>query len=238
MRINKYIAASGCASRRKADELIASGQVSVNGAVLRQPGYDVQPGDRVTVSGKLIEPEEELLYYMLNKPRGYVTTASDEKGRPTVTELMSGVDARLFPVGRLDCDSAGLLIMTNDGTLAYRITHPKNKIWKSYELEVAGQLNSAKMEVFRSGIVIDGKKTAPAEGRIVCQKGDMSLVEARISEGRNRQLRKMFEALGCKVTYLKRVQIGTLKLGHLHEGGYRRLSAKEIDSILGRNSTI
>ncbi len=231
MRVNKYIAQCGAASRRKADELIAAGQVKLNGELLKAPGYDVQPGDKISVCGKLLEAQEELVYYLLNKPRGYLTTTSDDKGRATVMELMSDVSVRLFPVGRLDFDSAGALIMTNDGELSQHIAHPKNKVWKSYELEVSGQLNLAKMAVFRRGIIIDGRMTAPAEGRIVKQKGDMSLVEVSISEGRNRQLRKMFEALGCKVSYLRRTAIGEVKLGRLHEGDYRRLSASEIEYL-------
>ncbi len=231
MRINKYIASSGFASRRKADELIEAGQVKVNGAALKEPGYDVQDGDIVEVSGHLIQASEELVYYMLNKPRGYITSTKDEQDRPTVMDLMTDVTARVFPVGRLDYDSAGLLIMTNDGALSQHIAHPRNKVWKTYEAEVQGDLNLAKMEVFKRGIVIEGRKTAPAEGKILKQKGDMSLVEVKICEGRNRQVRKMFAALGCKVTYLQRKQIGELRLGHLHEGDYRKLTREEINYL-------
>jgi len=231
VRINKYIASSGFASRRKADELIEAGQVKVNGAALKEPGYDVQDGDIVEVSGHLIQASEELVYYMLNKPRGYITSTKDEQDRPTVMDLMTDVTARVFPVGRLDYDSAGLLIMTNDGALSQHIAHPRNKVWKTYEAEVQGDLNLAKMEVFKRGIVIEGRKTAPAEGKILKQKGDMSLVEVKICEGRNRQVRKMFAALGCKVTYLQRKQIGELRLGHLHEGDYRKLTREEINYL-------
>ena len=231
MRINKYIASSGYASRRKADELIEAGQVKVNGAALKEPGYDVQDGDIVEVSGHLIRASEELVYYMLNKPRGYITSTKDEQDRPTVMDLMTDVTARVFPVGRLDYDSCGLIIMTNDGALSQHIAHPRNKVWKTYEVEVQGDLNLAKMDVFRRGIVIDGRKTAPAEGQILKQKGDMFLCEVKIHEGRNRQVRKMFAALGCKVTFLQRKQIGELRLGHLHEGDYRKLSREEIDYI-------
>jgi len=231
LRINKYIASSGYASRRKADELIESGQVKVNGAPLKQPGYDVADGDIVEVSGHIIQASEELVYYMLNKPRGYITSTSDEQDRPTVMDLMTDVTARVFPVGRLDYDSCGLLIMTNDGALSQHIAHPRNKVWKTYEAEVQGELSLAKMDVFRRGVVIDGRKTAPAEGKIIKQKGDMYLVEVKICEGRNRQVRKMFAALGCKVTYLQRKQIGQLNLGHLHEGDYRKLSREEIDYL-------
>lgn len=233
MRINKYIASSGYASRRKADELIENGQVKINGAVLRSPGYDVQAGDVVTVSGHIVEATEELVYYVLNKPQGYVTTTSDEKDRPTVMDLMTDVTVRVFPVGRLDYDSAGLLIMTNDGELSNHIAHPKNKVWKTYMAEVAGPLTLAKVSQLQKGVVIDGRMTAPAKARLLKQKGDMSLVEVQIHEGRNRQVRKMFEAVGCKVTYLQRTQIGEVKLGRLHEGDYRKLTRDEINYLKG-----
>lgn len=231
MRINKYIASSGLCSRRKADEYIEAGKVKINGAVLKEPGYDVKDGDRVMVDGKMIEANEALVYYILNKPRGYITSTKDEQDRPTVMDLMTDVPCRVFPVGRLDYDSAGLLIMTNDGELSQHIAHPKNKVWKTYEAEVQGDLNLAKMEVFRRGVVIDGRKTAPAQATVLKQKGDMSLVEVKIHEGRNRQVRKMFAALGCKVTYLQRKQIGEIRLGHLHEGDYRKLSKEEIEYL-------
>jgi len=231
LRINKYIASSGTCSRRKADELIEAGQVKINGAVLKEPGYDVQDGDKVEVQGHLITAHEELVYYMLNKPRGYITSTQDEQDRPTVMDLMTDVTVRVFPVGRLDYDSCGLLIMTNDGDLSQHIAHPRNKVWKTYEAEVQGDLNLAKMNVFRRGVKIDGRITAPAEGTVLKQKGDMSLVEVKICEGRNRQVRKMFAALGCKVTYLQRKQIGELHLGHLHEGDYRKLSKEEIEYL-------
>ncbi len=233
MRINKYIASSGFASRRKADELIANGQVKVNGAILKTPGYDVQDSDIVMVSGHIIKAQEELVYYALNKPPGYVTTTSDEKDRPTVLDLMTDTTVRVFPVGRLDYDSAGLLIMTNDGALAQHIAHPKNKVWKTYLAEVAGEMTLAKLEVLKKGVIIEGKKTAEAKAKIIKQKGDMSLVEIKIHEGRNRQVRKMFAELGCKVTFLQRTQIGELKLGRLHEGDYRKLSQSEIDYLKG-----
>lgn len=231
MRINKYIAASGIASRRKADELIAEGKVKVNGAVLKQPGYDVVEGDKVQVDGHLITASEELVYYMLNKPVGYVTTTADEHDRLTVLDLMSDVTARVYPVGRLDYDSAGLLIMTNDGELSNHIAHPKNKVWKTYMAEVAGQLNLDKIRELQRGVLVDGRMTAKAKVKLLKQKGDMSLVEVQIYEGRNRQVRKMFEAVSCKVTFLQRTQVGELKLGRLHEGDYRKLTREEIEYL-------
>ncbi len=231
MRINKYIAGCGICSRRKADELILAGQVRVNGAVMKEPGYDVAEGDRVTVEGKEAVLKEELLYYVLNKPRGYITTVRDEKGRPTVMDLMTDVSARVFPVGRLDYDSAGLIIMTNDGELSNHIAHPKNRVWKTYTVEAAGYFSPSKAALLKSGIEIDGRKTAPARIKILRQKGDMTLAEVQICEGRNRQIRKMFAAVGCKVTYLERTAIGEIKLGRLHEGSYRKLSPKEVEYL-------
>lgn len=231
MRINKYIASAGICSRRKADELIEAGQVKINGAVMKEPGYDVKETDVVTVAGKKITEHEPLAYYILNKPRGYITSAKDEKGRPTVLDLMTDCTVRVFPVGRLDYDTAGLLIMTNDGELSNHIAHPRNKVWKTYIAEVAGSFNLSKAEVLKKGVIIDGKKTAPAQVAILKQKGDMSLVEIKICEGRNRQVRKMFAAVGCKVSYLERTQIGEIKLGRLHEGDYRKLTPKEIDYL-------
>ena len=145
MRINKYIAQSGLCSRRKADELIANGNVRVNAAVLREPGYDVQEGDRVEVNGHLIETEAESVYVLINKPLGMVTTVSDDKERLTVMEVVKDIDARLFPVGRLDYNTAGALIMTNDGNLAYRLTHPKHEVYKTYRARVAGVLSAEKV---------------------------------------------------------------------------------------------
>ena len=224
---------SGFASRRKADELIENGQVKINGAVLRSPGYDVLEGDRVEVSGHLIEAKEELVYYALNKPQGYVTTTSDEKDRLTVLDLMTDVTVRVFPVGRLDYDSAGLLIMTNDGELTNHIAHPRNKVWKTYMAEVAGDMTLAKVAELKKGVLVDGRMTAPAKVRLLRQKGDMSLLEIQIHEGRNRQIRKMVQAVGCKVTYLQRTQIGEVKLGRLHEGDYRKLTQEEINYLKG-----
>lgn len=231
MRINKYIAASGYCSRRKADELISDGKVKVNGAILKELGYYVKDGDKVVCEGHELKAAEDLVYYALNKPQGYVTTASDEKGRLTVLDLMTDVTTRVFSVGRLDYDSAGLLLMTNDGALANKIAHPKSKVWKTYLAEVAGQINQEKLRELANGVIIDGKKTLPAKLKLVKQKGDMSLVEIKISEGRNRQVRKMFEAVSCKVTFLERTAIGEISLGRLHEGDYRKLTAKELEYL-------
>ncbi|NLM09080.1 MAG: rRNA pseudouridine synthase, partial [Clostridiales Family XIII bacterium] len=152
MRLNKYIAASGLTSRRKADELIKAGKVKVNGSVLDEPGYVVEPDDVVEVEGSIIQPAKQHVYIMLNKPKGYITSVSDEKGRPTVMDLVAEVDARLFPVGRLDYNTSGLLLMTNDGELAYRLTHPKHEVEKTYRARVAGVLSPERIAKLKKGV--------------------------------------------------------------------------------------
>ncbi|MBQ6261657.1 MAG: rRNA pseudouridine synthase [Firmicutes bacterium] len=230
MRINKYIASAGICSRRKADELIEQGRVKVNGAVLREPGFDVSEGDLVLVDGKPVTGSERFVYYALNKPAGYVTTTSDEMDRPTVMELMTEVSARVFPVGRLDYETTGLLIMTNDGDLANHITHPSKKVFKTYLAEIDGEISLGQAEQLRRGVDIGGYTTRPAQVEILKQAGH-SKVRISISEGKNRQVRRMFKAVGFNVVSLQRISIGRVLLGHLHEGHYRRLTAEEVDYL-------
>lgn len=232
MRLNKYIAQAGVCSRRKADELTEAGKVKINGAVMRTPGYDVETGDVVEVDGKVIEASESLVYYALNKPAGYITTTSDEKDRPTVLSLLTDVTARVYPVGRLDGPTRGLLILTNDGDLSYHIAHPSQKVWKTYIAVVAGRVTKEEIWALRNGLDIgDKKKTAPARVTIVKEKGDLTTLEIRIHEGRNRQIRRMCKAVGHTVLDLQRTEIGDIKLGRLHEGTYRRLTPQEIDYL-------
>ena len=169
MRLNKYIAASGLTSRRKADELIKAGKVKVNGSVLDEPGYVVEPDDVVEVEGSIIQPAKQHVYIMLNKPKGYITSVSDEKGRPTVMDLVAEVDARLFPVGRLDYNTSGLLLMTNDGELAYRLTHPKHEVEKTYRARVAGVLSPERIAKLKKGVDIGGFVTSPAKVSVLKQ---------------------------------------------------------------------
>ena len=200
MRINKYIAQSGLCSRRKADELIANGNVRVNAAVLREPGYDVQEGDRVEVNGHLIAAEAGSVYVLINKPLGMVTTVSDDKERLTVMEVVKDIDARLFPVGRLDYNTSGALIMTNDGDLAYRLTHPKHEVYKTYRARVAGVLPRKKAARLRKGVDIGGFVTSPAKVQVIEGGQRSTIVEISIHEGKNRQVRKMFgsSAIRCR----------------------------------------
>ncbi len=232
MRINKYIAVSGEASRRKADELVATGRVKVNGLVLREAGYDVREGDVVEVDGRIIEPRAEKVYILLNKPLGYVTTSDDEFGRDTVLDLVADVDARLFPVGRLDYNTSGLLILTNDGDFAYKLTHPKHELPKTYRARVAGVLSDKKCSILRRGVDIGGFVTSRAQVQVVRGYQRSTVVDITIHEGKNRQVRKMFAAVGNPVQELTRIAIGDVKLGHLAEGHYRKLTSDEVKRLL------
>ncbi len=231
MRLNKYIASAGICSRRKADELIAAGNVKVNGAAMREMGYDVQDGDRVEVNGRPIEAAGKKVYVALNKPLGYVTTMKDEKDRRTVADLVSDIPERIFPVGRLDYNTTGLLLMTNDGDLAQRLTHPKHDVWKTYVAVVSGVLSDARIAKLRRGVDIGGYTTAPAKVRVIRQNVRSAVVEISIHEGKNRQVRKMFAAVGNRVQQLQRVAVGEIRLGRMQEGHYRKLTKREIDYL-------
>jgi len=231
MRINKYLSQAGICSRRKADELVLNGNVKVNGAVMKEPGYDVEEGDKVTVNGKLVEGAEDYVYYLLNKPTGYVTTVSDEYDRPTVVDLLTDVSERIFPVGRLDYNTSGAIIMTNDGSLSYHITHPKHEVMKTYHALVAGNVSKEKLWKLRNGVDIGGYVTKPARVSPIRESKNSTILEISIHEGKNRQVRKMCKAIGNPVQELHRVAIGEVKLGHLKEGAYRKLNPFEIEYL-------
>lgn len=231
MRINKYIAQAGVASRRKADELIANGNVKVNGLILKEPGYDVVSGDVVEVNGRKIEAEEKKVYILLNKPVGYITSVSDDRDRLTVMDLVQDVDARIFPVGRLDYNTSGMLIMTNDGDFAYTLSHPKHEMPKTYRAVVAGVLSNEKCAKLREGVDIGGFVTSKAKVEIVKGHPRNTVVDITIHEGKNRQVRKMFKAVGNNVQSLERIAIGDVKLGRLAEGHYRKLTREEIEYL-------
>lgn len=228
MRLQKYMANCGVASRRKCEALIAEGKVTINGQVITELGTQVNQGDIVCYLGEKLSLEEDYVYYMLNKPAGYVTTVQDDKDRPTVINLLPNEMRRVYPVGRLDYNTSGLLILTNDGDLTYELTHPKHHVNKCYEVKVKGPLSESTKRALRSGIVIEGKRTYPAELRVIRQGEKASLFHLTIHEGRNRQVRKMCEAVGCPVLSLKRVAIGKLKLGTLKLGEYRELTKQEV----------
>ncbi len=227
-RLQKIIAASGLMSRRAAEELIAAGKVHVNGRVAALGDKADAARDRITVNGKSLAPPEENVYIMLNKPRGYVTTLSDEKGRRTVAELVSELGLRLYPVGRLDMNSEGLLIMTNDGELADRLMHPRGGAEKCYRTTVSGENIPAAAEKLKESMLVDGYRTRGARVEIerLTDAGGVLLIT--IGEGRNRQVRKMCEQVGLRVTRLCRISEGGLKLGELKSGQWRELTRAEI----------
>ena len=231
MRINKYIAQAGICSRRKADELIVNGNVKVNGAVMKEPGYDVQEGDKVSVNGTMIEDSEKRVYYLLNKPVGFITTVKDEQDRATVMDLVGDIPERVFPVGRLDGNTSGALIMTNDGKVAYRIAHPKGQVMKTYHALVSGVVSKEKLWKLRNGIDIGGYVTKPARVTVIGENKNSTILEISISEGKNRQVRKMCKAVGNPVQELQRVSIGEVRLGRLKEGTFRKLTQAEIEYL-------
>ena len=234
VRLQKYIAMCGIASRRAGEKLISDGEVFVNGKKVTEQGVKVEIGaDRVTVFGKPIKPIQKKYYIMLNKPIGYVSTAKDQFDRPTVTDLLKDeIKARLFPVGRLDYDTEGLLLMTNDGDFAYKITHPKHNVEKTYIAVLNGGITAVALNKLRHGVVLrDGFLTSPAEVSIIDAKAGKSTVKITIHEGKNRQVRRMFEAVGLKVDALKRISISGVELGNLPIGRWRHLTSHEISKL-------
>jgi 23S rRNA pseudouridine2605 synthase len=232
VRLQKYLAQCGLASRRKAEQLIAEGLISVDGKVVTEMGVTIIPEvNLVTFKGKQLKVKEALVYYLLNKPRGYVTTLSDPQGRPIVTSLIKEVSVRLFPVGRLDLDTEGALIMTNDGQLAHKIQHPSNETNKTYEALVKGRPSREKISLLENGILVEGKMTSPATIQILAARDHNCLLKITIHEGRKRQVKKMFSNIGHAVLHLKRVAYGKLTLGDLPIGSYRRLSSLDLRKI-------
>lgn len=232
MRINKYIASSGVTSRRNADKLVTEGRVKVNGKTVTELGFDVnENNDTVSVDGKKIALINKYTYIMMYKPKGCVCSANDECGRKTVFDYVD-IDKRLFTVGRLDYDSEGLLLLTNDGALAQYITHPGNEIPKSYLVKVEGDIPEADLARLRKGVKLDdGSLTARAKVRLKEIVGNVYSYDVTIFEGKNREIRRMFEAIGKEVIFLKRVAVGDLRLGGLSRGTYRYLTDKEIDYL-------
>lgn len=230
MRLNKYLAACGVASRRDCDELIKQGKVKVNGIVAAL-GMEVVDGDEITVNGVKVSVKKNE-YYILNKPKGYLSTVSDERGRKTVMDLMPEGTGRLFPVGRLDYDSEGLLILTTDGELAQHLTHPSNGIPKTYLVKIEGTATEATLNPIRSGIEIEGGYvTKKCRAHIVETHREYTKIHITLTEGKNREIRKMFAAIGREVTLLKRVKVGELTLRGLDRGQCRKLTKQEIEYL-------
>jgi 23S rRNA pseudouridine2605 synthase len=236
IRLQKYIAQCGIASRRHAEELIQAGSVKVNGTIVTEMGIRVSDKDKIEVDGKLIKKEKELIYIMLNKPSGYVSTVSDPEGRKTVLDLIDGVNERIYPVGRLDYDTTGLLILTNDGDFAFRNTHPGQETTKTYLAEIAGMPSNETLQKLRNGVMLDNKPTAPAKVEVVDLKPKSTLLKIIIHEGRNRQVKRMCEAVGHPVLRLKRTAVGRLTLGDLKLGEWRYLSIKEAKLAGGKKN--
>ncbi|MBR3908641.1 MAG: rRNA pseudouridine synthase [Clostridia bacterium] len=228
IRLQKHLADCGVASRRKSEELIEMGKVKVNGHVATI-GTKVDPKrDKITVRGKTIVSNNTKMYIMLHKPRGFVTTMSDEKGRKCVTDLVKDAPVRLFPVGRLDMNSEGLLIMTNDGEFANKLTHPSYHVNKTYRVTVKGEVVDEKIIELKEGIMLDGEKTLPCDCFVAERKPDRTVLIFIIQEGRNRQIRRMCEAVKLEVMRLKRTEIAGVKLGMLPRGSWRPLNEKEM----------
>ena len=230
-RLQKILAAAGICSRRQAERLILAGRVKVDGQVITELGTKVAP-NRQTIhfdDKPLRRPEPA--YYLLNKPRGYVTTMNDPQGRPIVTSLLKGVKERVFPVGRLDIDTEGALLLTNDGDLTQRILHPSKEIERTYEATVVGQPSRQKLAELAGGIVLEGRKTWPAKLRILKKKSAATTIEVVIHEGRKRQVRLMFAAIGHPVRELRRIAYGKLFLAELPVGKFRKLSAADLKKI-------
>jgi len=230
MRINKYIAANSKYSRRKADELIEQQKVRVNGKLVKDLGTTIDPEkDEVMVNGHKIHKSNDLIYLALNKPAGYVTTRKDEKGRPTVMDLVPKI-ANLKPVGRLDFETEGLILISNDGDFINKITHPKFECEKEYFVIVKGLVTTAEKAKLERGVKVEGKYTSPSKVNIITADETKTTLTIKIHEGRNRQIRKMFAVLKHYVKYLKRISIGETQLGTLKKGGYRKLTKEEIDA--------
>ena len=228
IRLQKHLSECGVASRRKAEELIAAGKVKINGHIA-EIGAKVDPKrDKVTVRGKAVVPVNEKVYIMLNKPRGFVTTMSDELGRKTVSDLVADAGSRIFPVGRLDRDSEGLLIMTNDGDFANKLTHPSSHVNKTYRVTVKGAAEEEQLLKMKEGIVLDGRKTLPCDCFVAERKPDRTVLIFVLNEGRNRQIRRMCEEVGLEVLRLKRTEIAGVKLGMLPQGKWRPLNEREM----------
>ncbi len=231
-RLNKVIAMSGITSRRKADELISLGRVMINNRVETRVGVKVNiDTDSIVVDGKALSKVQKNIYLILNKPFGYVSTLNDPEGRPIIIDLLKDIKQRLFPVGRLDFDSQGLIILTNDGQLAYRLMHPKFHIPRTYKVIISGDLSKESISNIENGIVIDNVVTHKARVKIIKKEQDRSTVRITIFEGRSREIRRMFEVLGHKTIKLVRIGYGNLVLGDLKVGRFRQITEPELKAL-------
>ena len=232
MRLNKFLSSCGIASRRKCDEIILSGAVSVNGKVIKELGVSInEKKDKVFYEGKELFLPSSFVYIKLNKPKGYACTAKDEKGRKTIYDLVK-TDERLFSIGRLDYDTEGLIILTNDGDFANKVAHPKYAIDKEYHVTIEGNIKESELAVLRKGVVIDGERMPSAKVEFLSSDDKFTKLSVVINEGMNRQVRRMFEAIGKSIRLLKRVRIGKVKLGGVKRGDFRDLTDEELNSLV------
>ncbi len=231
MRINKFLAECNLGSRRKVEAFVKDGRIKVNGKVVTDLAFSVSENDLVEFDGTKVEPNKTLVYVMLHKPKGYITSTSDNRGRKTVLDLLPQELKFLKPVGRLDYDSEGLLLLTNDGEIAFNLTHPTHEVGKVYVAKVEGEVKESELAVLRAGVVIDGVRLSKCKVKKLDFKDNITKLEITIFEGKNRQIRKMFEAVGFKVVFLKRIQIGLLRLSGVDRGKFRYLTTQEINYI-------
>ena len=234
MRLQKFLSQAGIASRRASEALILEGRVKVNGITVKELGTKVNPeSDIIEIDGKVCNIDKEYVYILLNKPKGILTSVKDPFGRPTVIDLLKGIKTKVFPVGRLDKDTQGLLLLTNDGELTYKITHPKHKVEKTYIAHVEGVVCPKDIEALKNGIMLEDGLTSPAKVKIIKKLDNSTVLELKIHEGRKRQVRRMCDAIGHPVINLKRTQIGNLSLNGLKVGQWRYLNQDEIDYLKG-----
>jgi len=232
-RLQKILSRAGVSSRRAAEKMIAEGRISVNRTIVVEPGTKADPGkDEIRLDGRLISLETERIYLMLHKPKGYVTTLSDPQGRPIVTDLLNGVAARVYPVGRLDYDSEGLLILTNDGEFAQRLQHPRYGIPKTYRVKVEGHLLKGELKALENGIDLPDGRFAPAEIELKKTNPRSTWLTITLTDGRNRVIRRAFDSLGHPVARLVRVAVADITLASLHEGAWRLLTSREVERLL------
>lgn len=231
-RLNQILSLAGLTSRRKADELIKSGHITVNGRLITQLGVRAVWGsDLIEVDGKEISKPSERLYLILNKPFGYICSLNDPEGRPIVSDLLNGIPQRVYPVGRLDFDTLGLLPLTNDGEWAYRLTHPKYHVSRTYKATVAGRIADEAIDILKKGVKLEDGPSGRSKVTLITRNERQSVVRITIARGKTRQVRRMFEAVGYKVVHLMRIGLGKLKLGDLKVGEYRHLETIEVESM-------
>ncbi|ONI40467.1 pseudouridine synthase [Candidatus Epulonipiscium fishelsonii] len=231
MRLQKYLSQAGVASRRKCEEYISQGRIKINGEIITSQGIQVEEADKIMFDNKIVSLEKHKVYYVLNKPTGCVTTVSDENNRKTVMDILPPIKERIFPVGRLDFNTSGLLIFTNDGDLTYKLTHPKHELPKTYMVTVKGRLPADLLLKLEIGVDIGGYITLPAYVNLISQLDTQTVFELTIMEGKNRQIRRMCEAIGYEVISLKRIGIGKLTLSRLKNGEIRMLTKNEINYL-------